>query len=331
MVFLWWGIAVGELGLREAGIGMGVWLGPVVGFLGSWWLLRRWRRQFEEELQFWLSDLRERLERLQHGAFSVRLSPQDFPEELQGLLSQLNRVVEVVESELGRVRKLERIRSDFVGNVSHELRNPLFALRGYLEVLAEQPPQEPEMVQHFVQKALQHARRLEALLTRLLELSRIESGAIRMRLRAFSLTELVREVVAGFAERAEEQQVQLSVEIPSEPVEVVADRERIEQVLVNLVDNAIKYNRQGGAVRVRVQPQGKRVLVEVSDTGIGIPPEHQERVFERFYRVRESASAVEGSGLGLAIVKHILEAHQAPYELESTPNVGTAVRFWLRS
>ncbi len=276
-----------------------------------------------------MGDIAERLERLSQGLFSFRFAPADFPEEFRGLLERLNALVAQVEHELMRVRKLERVRSEFLGNVSHELRNPLFALRGYLEALAELPL-EP-MAQGFAQKALHHAQRLEALLTRLMELSQIESGAVRMRVRVFDLGELARQVLTVFEERARQWEVRLELQVCEEPLEVVADRERIEQVLLNLVDNALKYNRPGGSVWVRLEPQGKTVRVEVADTGIGIPKEHQERVFERFYRVRSAqALASEGSGLGLAIVKHILEAHQAPYELESTPGVGTVVRFWLR-
>lgn len=329
---LFLGVLWGILGVIVVGLGCGGGVAIVlVGILGSAILLWWWQRQFRRELQFWVSELREPLEQIQHGVFSVRIALQDFPEELRELLEQLNGVAERAESELRRIRQLERVRSDFLSNVSHELRNPLFALRGYLEVLLEQPPQDAPTLQQFLQAALRHARRLETLLIRLLELSRIESGAVRMRLRVVELDELIREVVTHFAEQAEQQRVRLHTELPDEPVEVIADREHIEQVLVNLVDNALKYNRPGGEVCVRVQPQGKRVLVEVADTGIGIPQEHQERVFERFYRVRNAESVAEGSGLGLAIVKHILEAHQAPYELESKPGVGTTVRFWLRS
>jgi len=311
-----------EIGFVALGVGG-------IGMAAVYW---GWRRDFRRWVGFWNAQVRERLESLRQGLFAVRFTVRDFPQELQPLVEQLNRVAETVESEIGRIRKLERVRSDFLGNVSHELRNPLFALRGYLEVLVEQTPAEVETVREFARKALGHARRLEDLLTRLLELSQIESGAIRMRLRVFSLVPLVQEVLEEFGQRALQRDVQLMLEAPAEPVEVVADRERIGEVLRNLVENAIKYNRAGGKVWVRVVPEGKRVRVEVADTGVGIAPEHQERVFERFYRVRgPDVPAVEGTGLGLAIVKHILEAHQVRYELESQPGVGTSFRFWLRS
>ncbi len=333
VVALWSGIGLLAAGAAAVG-GTVLWGIAVVaaGVVSTWLLQKRWRRATRERLNSWLSELSEHLERFRHGAISVRLTPADFPVELQPVLERLNDVLETVERELGRVRRLERVRSDFLGNVSHELRNPLFVVQGYLEALAEQPPDSREEVQRFARTALSHAQRLGTLLTRLLELSQIESGAIRMRFRVVALTELAREVLDAFATRAQQKNVQLLLEVPPEPVEVIADRERIEQVLSNLVDNAIKYNRPGGTVWLRIQPEGKRICVEVADTGIGIPKEHQERVFERFYRVREGAAgAAEGSGLGLAIVKHILAAHQAPYELESEPGVGTRIRFWLRS
>ncbi|MCS7176336.1 MAG: ATP-binding protein [Candidatus Kapabacteria bacterium] len=333
-----WGLALWWTGISSVAAVAGTWSGWAsfaligVGLAGSGILLRVWQRRFQQEVTLWAYEVAERLQRLSSGIFSVRFLGAEFPAEIRLLAERLSGLAEAVETELGRVRKLERVRSDFLGNVSHELRNPLFALRGYLETLAEAPPEDATTVHQFAQKALQYAQRLENLLARLMEISQIETGAVRMRLRTFSVTELAKEVVEMFAEQATQRQVQLHVEAPSEPVEVVADRDRIEQVLSNLVENAIKYNRPGGSVHVRIRPEGKRVRVEVADTGIGIPPEHQERVFERFYRVRHAeASAVEGSGLGLAIVKHILEAHQAPYELESQPGVGTTVRFWLRS
>lgn len=299
------------------------------GALGLGLLLRIWQHSFQDWLAVWSSEIAERLQQVARGLFSIRFAPDDSPTEFRRLLEQLNAAVERVESERARVRKLERVRSEFLGNVSHELRNPLFALHGYLETLAELPLELP--AQEFVHKALHHAQRLETLLTQLLELSHIESGAARMYMRVFDLVELARQVLAVFEERARQWSLTLVLQASEEPLEVVADRERIEQVLSNLVDNALKYNRPGGTVWVRLKPEGRTVRVEVADTGIGIPKEHQERVFERFYRVRSAQGlSSDGSGLGLAIVKHILQAHQAPYELESTPGVGTTVRFWLR-
>jgi two-component system phosphate regulon sensor histidine kinase PhoR len=165
----------------------------------------------------------------------------------------------------------------------------------------------------------------------LVEIARIESGEMRMSFRYFDIADLARSVAQQFAERAALQRVTIDVIAPPELL-AYGDRDRIGQVLANLVSNAIKYNVPDGRVTVRLEREDDRVAVSVEDTGIGIAPEHQARVFERFYRTDAARSrAVGGSGLGLAIVKHILEAHRAPFELRSELGVGTVIRFWLKS
>jgi two-component system phosphate regulon sensor histidine kinase PhoR len=147
--------------------------------------------------------------------------------------------------------------------------------------------------------------------------------------RSFDITDLIRDLIHEMHIRAEQQQVELHTSMPDEAY-VYGDRERISQVLVNLVENAIKYNVAQGRVDIALTHQGDRWNVTVRDSGIGIPEEHLPRIFERFYRVdKDRSRAVGGTGLGLAIVKHILEAHRSPVNVTSTPNVGTAISFTL--
>jgi two-component system phosphate regulon sensor histidine kinase PhoR len=229
------------------------------------------------------------------------------------------------------VEHLQKVRSQFLANVSHELRTPLFAMGGYLETLLNGALEDPSVARTFLEKAYANLERLSTLLADLIEIARIESGEMRMSFRYFDITDLARSVLQQFDQQAQQQQIRIELVAPSEQL-VYGDRDRIGQVLANLISNAIKYNVPGGTVTLTVERDDGRVLVSVADTGIGIAPEHQARVFERFYRTDAARSrSVGGSGLGLAIVKHILEAHHAPFELHSEVGHGTTIRFWLKS
>ncbi len=250
-------------------------------------------------------------------------------------LDDLARAVERVADRLDAVEQsvehLQKVRSQFLANVSHELRTPLFAMEGYLETLLDGALEDPTVARSFLEKAHANLQRLSTLLADLVEIARIESGEMRMSFRYFDIAELARTIAQQFEGQAAQQTVTLSVNAPPEQL-AYGDRDRIGQVLANLISNAIKYNVPGGRVTVQVEREDGRVAISVEDTGIGIAPEHQARVFERFYRTDAARSrAVGGSGLGLAIVKHILEAHRAPLELRSELGVGTVIRFWLKS
>jgi two-component system phosphate regulon sensor histidine kinase PhoR len=253
-------------------------------------------------------------------------------------LAAVDELARATERVAGRMRAVEqsvehlqKVRSQFLANVSHELRTPLFAMEGYLETLLDGALEDPTVARPFLEKAHANLERLSALLGDLVEIARIESGEMRMSFRYFDIADLARSVAQQFAERAALQRVTIDVIAPPELL-AYGDRDRIGQVLANLVSNAIKYNIPDGRVTVRLEREDDRVAVSVEDTGIGIAPEHQARVFERFYRTDAARSrAVGGSGLGLAIVKHILEAHRAPFELRSELGVGTVIRFWLKS
>ena len=174
---------------------------------------------------------------------------------------------------------------------------------------------------------------MNALLSDLIDISRIESGELRMSFRYFNMKGLLKELVTVLEIRAIQRKVSLVLDLPEgDEVSVYGDKERLMQVMTNLVDNAIKYNREGGSGTVRIERINRTIRVTVQDTGIGIPIEAQARIFERFYRVdKDRSRAVGGTGLGLAIVKHILEAHNSSLSVESEPNVGTSISFDLRS
>ncbi len=253
-------------------------------------------------------------------------------DEMGELALAINGMAEKLSSDIIRLERLERVRSEFLGNVSHELRTPIFSLQGFLETLLDGALDDPAVNREFLEKAHRHAQRLNALLNDLIEISRIESGEMQMSLRYFSLGEFLEHTRDEMLPAAERKGIILGVSPGIPPGEdIYGDRERLKQVMVNLIDNAIKYTEPGGSVTLSAQRVDDREVVRVSDTGIGIAPEHHSRIFERFYRVdRDRSRDAGGPGLGLAIAKHIVEAHGGTIGVESMPGKGSTFSFSLR-
>jgi two-component system phosphate regulon sensor histidine kinase PhoR len=229
----------------------------------------------------------------------------------------------VVTRDTTELTRLADMRRDFVANVSHELKTPLAAIRGYAETLRDGALDEPPVARRFTERILWQCRRLQALLDDLLTLSRLESITVPREREPVDLHTVVRRTVELLSAAAREKQVRLEVEERPVPP-VPGDLDGIERMLSNLIDNAIKYNRPDGKVTVRLYSAGAHVVVEVSDTGIGIPQESLSRIFERFYRVDKGRSREEGgTGLGLAIVKHVVNRHRGRLDIQSTPGKGS--------
>jgi len=230
---------------------------------------------------------------------------------------------------LTRLKQLERTREEFIANVSHELRTPLSHIKGYVETLLDGAKNDPEVSTRFLETIARNAERLKLLIEDLLTVSELESGRVKLNLRAVELRSVVVKVFDDFKSRAEAKTIALTNEVPDLPVR--ADADRVEQVLSNLVDNAIKYGRAGGRVTVGAQcADDAKVEVFVKDDGAGLPPEALERVFERFYRVDKARSREQGgTGLGLSIVKHIVQGHGGRVWAKSEPGKGTTFYFTL--
>jgi two-component system, OmpR family, phosphate regulon sensor histidine kinase PhoR len=230
-----------------------------------------------------------------------------------------------------RLRQLERTRREFVANVSHELRTPLSLIKGSVETLLDGAVSQPAIASKFLDIIDRHCDRLTFLIEDLLTLSRLESGQLAINYDIVPLRGHVSEVFDDFRRKAEERGVQLFNDVPS-GLRARADSDRLDQVLSNLIDNAIKYGRPGGSVRIegREIPGSDLIEMAVADDGPGIPTEAAERVFERFYRVDTARSREQGgTGLGLSIVKHIIQAHGGEVRLETAPAKGAAFRFTL--
>jgi two-component system phosphate regulon sensor histidine kinase PhoR len=224
--------------------------------------------------------------------------------------------------DITRLEQLERVRQEFLSNVSHELRTPLTSIITFAETLQDGALEDEKDARRFVQIIGRNAGRMRSLIEDIMELSAIESGALGLEVREARLHQLVRETFNALDSKAEGCGVTLVNEVELGAV-VRADARRLEQMLINLVENAIKFSRRGGEVRVRHE-RGARDLISVEDEGEGIPAEHLPRIFERFYRVdRARSRELGGTGLGLAIVKHLARAHGGEVSVRSTPNEGT--------
>ena len=238
------------------------------------------------------------------------------------------------KAEIELLKQNEIYRKEFLQNLSHELKTPIFAIQGYVDTLINGALENPEVNRKFLNSTSRNVDRLVNLVDDLDEISKLERGEQQLYKENFVTQELVKEVYESLLIKAEAKQIKLIIKKGCEvPLTVYADKEKMLQVLINLVENAIKYGKQNGTVEASAYKiDGKRVLIEISDDGIGIGEEHLSRVFERFYRTDLARSRKGGgSGLGLAICKHIVEAHQQAIHVRSTLDVGTTFGFTLQT
>jgi two-component system, OmpR family, phosphate regulon sensor histidine kinase PhoR len=227
--------------------------------------------------------------------------------------------------DITQLERLERVRREFFANLSHELRTPLTAILAYSETLLGGAIDDRENNLRFIEKVHKHAARMSELISDISDLSAIESGQVKLTLGPVRLRSIVTEVFALTESRRGDSNVSLSVSV-AENMRVLADQTRLEQILYNLIDNAVKFNSPGGSVAVTAEEQDGRVTIHVEDTGVGIPASDLPRVFERLYRADKSRSRrIEGTGLGLAIVKHLVQAHGG--EVAARSEVGRGSRF----
>ncbi|MFN8653008.1 MAG: ATP-binding protein [Gemmatimonadales bacterium] len=235
----------------------------------------------------------------------------------------------LVLHDVSDLRRLETVRRDFVANVSHELKTPLTSISGYAETLVHDSP-DGETTKRFLNVILANARRMQALVDGLLDLSRIESGGWRPEPESLDAPLVAREVWALAADKASQRGVSFALQVTTGAERVWADPDAFRQVLSNLFDNALRYTPAGGSITLALRPEEKGVRVSVQDTGTGITSEHLGRIFERFYRADAARSRDEGgTGLGLAIVKHLVEAHDGRVEARSEVGKGTEIITWF--
>jgi two-component system, OmpR family, phosphate regulon sensor histidine kinase PhoR len=234
----------------------------------------------------------------------------------------------VVLHDITELRKLERVRRDFVANVSHEFKTPLTAIQGFSETLLAGAIDDPQNRERFLGIILEHSRRLARLTDDLLKLSKMDADRLEVEIRSVSVAELIESCLETAQHRASEKDLQITVEEPNDLPAIAGDRRRLAEVLQNLLDNAIQYTLPGGRIVVRAELRDLDVIFTVSDTGIGIPKVDQSRIFERFYRVDAARSReAGGTGLGLAIAKHLVEVHGGRIWVDSEIGQGSHFHF----
>jgi len=235
------------------------------------------------------------------------------------------------KSEIDKLKEQEKFRREFLSNISHELKTPLFAIQGYIEALQDGDIEDKEITQKFLEKASKNIDRLSFFIKDLDEISKLETGEIPINYDRFDLAVLIPEVIESLELKANKNHITLHFkEKYKSPTWVYADREKIRQVLVNLISNSIKYGKNPGNTYIKTFGLHDQILVEITDDGIGIEEKYLPRLFERFYRTDQSRSReIGGSGIGLAIVKHIIEAHQQTISVRSTENIGSTFGFTL--
>lgn len=237
---------------------------------------------------------------------------------------------ETKQQEIDELKKLEAFRREFIADVSHELKTPIFAAQGFVHTLLDGAVNDKAVRNKFLRKAAKSLDGLDMLVQDLLTLSHIETGQIKMHFENIDLFKLTEEVFEQFEGKADKKDVNLRIDGKERQVMVYADWQRISQVMTNLISNAIKHSPDGSEIVVKFDIGKKNVVTSVEDSGEGIPPEHLSRIFERFYRVDKSRSREKGgTGLGLSIVKHILDGHNTKAEVESTPGKGSVFSFKL--
>jgi two-component system phosphate regulon sensor histidine kinase PhoR len=267
---------------------------------------------------------------------NIRKNYYSVPEEiklsknLSSLQEDIKLMFEKTKADIEDLKRLQKVRTEFLANVSHELRTPIFTIQGYIETLLDGAVDDKKVNKNFLEKAIQHTNNLNTLLNDLIDISMIESGEMRMTFRYFDINEYLQNIVKELAPMAAEKEIELIYIPAGDKLQLFGDKIRLRQVMVNLIQNSIKYTEKG-KVEVLVIEEQKFGKIIVRDTGIGISEEDLGRIFERFYRVDKARSrAVGGTGLGLAIVKHIVEAHGSKVEVKSAIDSGSEFSFRLK-
>ncbi len=286
---------------------------------------------------FFIRFVEQKINPILESLQSYTMSPGKLRETIDrgDVVDHLNKEVKVwagqqVE-EIKKLKEMERYRKDFLGNVSHELKTPIFNIQGYLLTLLDGGMEDNTVNRIYLKRAEKSLNRLNSIVEDLDSIARLESGEYKMRLETFDLLKVVEEVIDDHEMRARQRNIRIFLDsIPRKNIRVKADRKRIVEVIGNLVNNSIRYGKEGGKTAISFSVAGDKILVDISDNGIGIGEKELPRIFERFYTVDKSRSRESGgTGLGLSIVKHTLQAHNQTITVRSKVNVGTTFIFSL--
>lgn len=266
-----------------------------------------------------------------YGVDKVSADLLDQKNFLQRLEYDLRVWAEAKTDEIDRLKQMERYRKEFLGNVSHELKTPIFNIQGYVLTLLDGGLEDPSINRRYLERTEKSINRLIGIVEDLELITKLEAGELQLNMERFNIINLIEETFEALEQRAKQKKINLKFDKEyAKPILVYADKKRISQVLYNLIINSIFYGKENGTTTVSVTDIGTRIQVEVNDNGIGIDPKDLPRIFERFYRVDKSRSRDQGgTGLGLAIVKHIIEGHKQVVGVRSSLNKGTTFSFTL--
>ncbi len=276
-----------------------------------------------------IEDINNSLKKIQETGLNLTSKASSI-NPLKKINTDIASFAETKEKEIEELKERENFRREFIADVSHELKTPLFAAQGFVHTLLDGAIDDKEVRKKFLKKAAKSMDALDLLVQDILTISQIESGEIKMHFENFDILDLCNEIVDQLDVKAEKKGVELKIPKKLKPVIVRGDYRRLYQVMINLISNGIKYTKSGGSVKVSFKEVGEEVEVTVQDTGRGIPEADISRIFERFYRVEKSRSREKGgTGLGLSIVKHILEGHNSEIMVESKYKKGSKFYFRL--
>jgi len=252
--------------------------------------------------------------------------------KLKSISAERNNLIKERTEEIKRLNELENYRKEYLGNISHELKTPIFNIQGYISTLLDGGIDDAKVNKDFLGKAEKSVDRMIAIVEDLQTITQLEKGELEIEEERFDIVALAKDVLDAQELNAKESKINLELKNDaSQNIFAFADRFRVRQVIVNLIVNSVRYGKQNGITSIKISDAGEKVIVEISDNGIGISKEHLPRIFERFYRVDKSRSReMGGTGLGLSIVKHIIEAHGQNIDVMSTEGVGSVFSFTLK-
>ena len=294
----------------------------VIVIIIAWFLLKNWLTDPIQELTQAADDI-------SNGDLSRRININTGGVEIDDLATNMNQMAMTLDQDFRRIKRMEKVRSEFLGNVTHELKTPISSISGYIETLLEGAIKDENVNISFLERALENVKRLEELVTDLVEISRIETGELQMNYDYFNIYNLLNDIHKDSQQRNSNKNIKIQLEIPDKKLFIYGDKGRLEQVIDNLLSNSMRYTDQGH-IRIKVLRRDNELVFSIIDTGIGISRKSINRIFERFYRADKARDRRKGgTGLGLAISKHIIEAHGSNIYVDSLEGKGSTFSFGI--
>ena len=294
----------------------------VLVIIVAWFLLKNWLTDPIRELTQAADDISK-------GDLSRRININTGGVEIDELAANMNQMAMKLDEDFRRIKRMEKVRSEFLGNVTHELKTPISSISGYIETLLEGAIKDENVNLGFLERSLENVQRLEELVTDLVEISRIETGELRMNFEYFNIHDLLNDLFKDAHQRNSNKTLKIQLEVPDKKLFIYGDKSRLDQVIANLLSNAMRYTDQG-QIRIKVMRRDNELIFSIRDTGIGISRKALSRIFERFYRTDKARDRRKGgTGLGLAISKHIIEAHGSHIYVDSLKGKGSTFSFGI--